>query len=888
MNPNKLLLASCLAALMAPAMVFGQATGTPRNYATPYTFTPPTIDGVANPGEWDAAPEAGGWGILRRLEGEVDSENTRFRMMWDENFLYILVQSAKTSWSDANDAMSVPHVPGVQVQGISFGADNLNIYIDPNTDGEVNERPDNQVDGYQMAWNQLTGRGELIDDGAGGRVFSNTGLFLECHVNTPFGNQGRWQGLRKSTFIQNHGATGGTIEFALAWADLDAPDRAQFLADSRQFPGEEGTYHPARPRIGDKWIFNISRISSDSENFLPVWSWHSAQSFAVAPHGLIEFTGGPRSYTANYTRTPPTVDGVISQGEWDDIPFAGDWNILRRPAGDVDSEKTRFKVTWDSTNLYFLVVSDKTSWSPGNGLVAEPHVPGVQIQGISFGADNLNLYLDPNLDKEPTLRPDGEVDGYQIAWNQFEGQGELVDDLNGGRVFSNTGFFLENHIQTPFGNNGRWQGLRQSTLVQNHGANGGVIEFALAWADLDAPSPAQWEADIELFPADTGTALRKHPMHGDEWIFNMGRISSDPDNFLPVWSWHGAQSFAVAPHGFLKFAGGPRTYTAQFTPTPPTIDGQIEAGEWNFGGPGGGQWGILRRPSADVDAENTRFRAMWDNTYLYLLVQSDKMFWSDATGNVSEFVPGVQIQGISFGADNLNIYIDPNLDGEPNSRPDSEVDGYQIAWNQYTGEGSLLETATGGREFTNTGLFLENHINTPFGNQGLWQGLRKSMFRQVHGAEGGIIEFALAWEDLDSPSEAQFPDGLPEDSGTAHPMAPANGDSWIFNISRISSDPDNFLPVWSWHGAQGFAVAPHGDLIFAGAPTSGGLPINNVVARLEGGNVLITISGGTAPFQLQKRATLTGTWANEGAPFDTQTVTVPAPGAEGYFRVIGQ
>ncbi len=887
-------LLAVLGALALPGAALAQATGTPKNYTTPYTWTPPTIDGVVTPGEWDAAPVAGGWGILRRDEADIDADNSRFRMLWDDKYLYILVQSSNANWSPANDTVDKAHVPGTQIQGISFGADNLNIYIDPNVDGEENVRPDNQVDGYQIAWNQLLGRGEFVDDGAGGRKFTNTGLFLENHVNTPFGNQGRWQGLRKSTFIQNHGATGGLIEFALAWEDLDAPNRADFLSDVKAFPADEGTAHPHRPRVGDKWIFNISRITSNPDNFLPIWSWHSAQSFAIAPHGTIEFAGGPRSYTANYSAIAPTIDGVVTAGEWDDVPFSGDWGILRKAVSAIDAEKNRFKIKWDRTNLYFLVISDNKVWSPANDKVSEPHTPGQQIQGISFGADNINIYLDPNKDGEQTKRPDAEVDGYQIAWNQLQGKGEFVDDGAGGRVFTNTGLFEEAHINTPFGNQGRWQGLRNSTFVQNFGATGGVIEFALAFKDLDAPNLAQWDGETENFPTDAGTAAGEHPLDGDEWIFNISRIGTNPDNFLPIWSWHGAQSFAVAPHGFLKFSGGPRQYVAQYTPTAPVIDGKIDPGEWNFGGPGGDKWHVLRQPSDVADAENARFKVVWDNTYIYFLFQSDKTEWSDANNAETLFTPGQQVQGISFGADNLNIYIDPNTDNEPNSRPDNEVDGYQIAWNQLTGEGSLESNGAGGQIFKNTGLFLEAHLNTPFGNQGNWQGLRKSMFKQVHGPDGGLIEFALAWADLDAPAAAQFPDGLPDEKSTAHAYPAKNGERFIFNISRISSDSSNFLPIWSWHGAQSFAVAPHGDLVFVGAPAGPDRPNISSVSRDAAGVKLGFTSASGATYSVEYTDSLTGTWtaistgiAGTGAVVeytDTNATRLARP--VGLYRVV--
>jgi hypothetical protein len=69
---------------------------------------------------------------------------------------------------------------------------------------------------------------------------------------------------------------------------------------------------------------------------------------------------------------------------------------------------------------------------------------------------------------------------------------------------------------------------------------------------------------------------------------------------------------------------------------------------------------------------------------------------------------------------------------------------------------------------------------------------------------------------------------------------------------------------------------------------AGGAPISGVKATLDAGAVKITVTGGTPPFQLQRRSALGGTWSNEGAPFSGPTATVPATGGEGYFRVVGQ
>ena len=53
---------------MLPAITFAQNT-----YDINFTSNPPTIDGIASPGEWaDAAPAEGGWRILRNPAEPTD------------------------------------------------------------------------------------------------------------------------------------------------------------------------------------------------------------------------------------------------------------------------------------------------------------------------------------------------------------------------------------------------------------------------------------------------------------------------------------------------------------------------------------------------------------------------------------------------------------------------------------------------------------------------------------------------------------------------------------------------------------------------------------------------------------------------------------------------
>jgi hypothetical protein len=129
--------------------------------------------------------------------------------------------------------------------------------------------------------------------------------------------------------------------------------------------------------------------------------------------------------------------------------------------------------------------------------------------------------------------------------------------------------------------------------------------------------------------------------------------------------------------------------------------------------------------------------------------------------------------------------------------------------------------------------------------------------------------------DLDLNADA-FQFTLPADSVPS-------GSKLVAVVTYIADDAVAGNPVLL--AVPGFAVTGPVSLPFQ---VAGGAAITGVVASLDGANVKITVTGGTAPFQLQKKSTLTGLWVNEGAAFSGQTTTVPASGDAGFFRVIGQ
>jgi hypothetical protein len=327
-----------------------------------------------------------------------------------------------------------------------------------------------------------------------------------------------------------------------------------------------------------------------------------------------------RDYDVKFTGAAPTIDGVVTTGEWNNATAAaGTWGVLRRESTVVDSENNRFRMLWDATNLYILYETDFNIYTD-----ADPNDPK---PSISFGLDNLNLYFDPNNDDEPNLveplEADGSsshVDGYQIAFNQYH------DPANGSLISTNTdrqgvGFFTEAHADTPFGDQATWNNggqqvlgdaLQDIVVAQRNGTTGGVAEIRIPWANFNAdpiypgltPDPADfgndglvdgkdfttWQqgqgsaatdkttgdanldtlvdgADLQQWADAYGTNTQvvtgldhtSAPVNGEQWFFNMSRINGQGDvgNFLPVWNWQPAQSFAFREHGTITFSGGP-------------------------------------------------------------------------------------------------------------------------------------------------------------------------------------------------------------------------------------------------------------------------------------------------------------------------------------------
>ncbi len=307
-------------------------------------------------------------------------------------------------------------------------------------------------------------------------------------------------------------------------------------------------------------------------------------------------------------------------------------------------------------------------------------------------------------------------------------------------------------------------------------------------------------------------------------------------------------------------------YTVQYTTSPPTIDGAIGSGEWDAADAAAGNYGLIRSSNPPPpDAHGNQFQMLWDADALYIV----------HTSNYGGWVTQLDPNGIDFGADNLNFYFDPNTDGEPNSNNPSDItdlnnapDGYQIAINEYPGQldcggdgipltadDCTLDTRVNPTDSNATGgffgVYTEAHVDTLFGNQAQWAGLRSTQISQNATTSGNVVEMRIPWTDFDALDMIDDGMGGMTLTGLDGTAGPSNNDVWYFQAGQITSDGANFLPAWSptfntGGGDEFFASRPHGELTFVGAPgvscdfdgstTCDATDINLLTAEIASGN----------------------------------------------------
>lgn len=192
--------------------------------------------------------------------------------------------------------------------------------------------------------------------------------------------------------------------------------------------------------------------------------------------------------TAPFLATPPTIDGVVSAGEWGDAAVAsGEFSEHNTDLTEDPLEPTTVKVAYSVDGLYILFECTDTSVLAAAG--------GSEINGantFSFGGDTdyLAVYVDPS------NYPD---DALNSAWFSYSIQAEpgvTANSADESYTYSEKGQFgrFKNKYDPPqqnddgtvtyWGNGVSWD-LKDSKLVDGPTSDGYAMEWFIAWTDLD-------------------------------------------------------------------------------------------------------------------------------------------------------------------------------------------------------------------------------------------------------------------------------------------------------------------------------------------------------------------------------------------------------------------
>lgn len=235
----------------------------------------------------------------------------------------------------------------------------------------------------------------------------------------------------------------------------------------------------------------------------------------------------PRTYVAQNTIQSIVIDGTMNELSWEKTPWSANFQ-------DIEGEKgaqyqTKFKMLWDSTNLYFFVA------------LKEPHVWATlkQKDTIVFYNNDFEIFIDPDGDTHNYY--EFEVNALNTIWDLFL-----------SKPYRNNGYIL---------NDWDFKGLKSAVKI--HGTLNDASDVDVGW-NIEIAMP--WS--FTTTPGGT-TQVPEN----DFWRINFSRVNWDYDlanktyhrkkdaagNYLPehnwVWSPQGVVNMHEPEHwGYVYFA----------------------------------------------------------------------------------------------------------------------------------------------------------------------------------------------------------------------------------------------------------------------------------------------------------------------------------------------
>ncbi|WP_041597654.1 carbohydrate-binding family 9-like protein [Granulicella tundricola] len=115
----------------------------------------------------------------------------------------------------------------------------------------------------------------------------------------------------------------------------------------------------------------------------------------------------PLSYSCQYTKTPPTVDGRLNDPAWQSAAWTSDFVDIEGPAKDKPRYRTRMKMLWDDNYLYIAAE------------LQEPEVKATLTKhdSVIFKDNDFELFLKPLPETQSYY--EFEINALNTGWDLF-------------------------------------------------------------------------------------------------------------------------------------------------------------------------------------------------------------------------------------------------------------------------------------------------------------------------------------------------------------------------------------------------------------------------------------------------------------------------------------
>ncbi len=301
----------------------------PKSYACLFTEVSPIIDGNHNDECWKSAPWTDSFVDIEGINKPLPRFKTKVKMLWDENYFYIAANLEEPHlWSSIT-----------RRDAVMFHENNFEVFIDP--DGDTHYYYEYEMNARNVFWDLFLMKPYRDIDAQ--VVFNDWNMLDLKHAVKLYGT------LNNSSDIDS----GWTIELAFPWTSIS-----------------EMSPRKSRPRAGDIWRINFSRVEHQTE---PIPGGYKKKKTPT----------GSRISEDNWVWSPQGRINMHEPESWGFVQF-----VMKKEDAQVDLYDESEKIKWALRQLYYQQRSAHQKYGKYQP-ISSLALPSVDIE---------NYVFDPHID----------------------------------------------------------------------------------------------------------------------------------------------------------------------------------------------------------------------------------------------------------------------------------------------------------------------------------------------------------------------------------------------------------------------------------------------------------------------------------------------------------